>query len=84
MNIKQNAQAIVKECERRECIIAGIRDLSSDRSASAVCVKMGSNYSSDVWITDRDLPQEDIQVIKDFILKKLKEEINSVTGIELK
>ena len=80
ISIKENAEAIVKECERIERLKKDLfrlqkKTISSrglaERSPSAICIKLGTNYSDDVWITERDLPTESLERVRDCLVKEL-------------
>ena len=80
IKIKEYAEAIVKECERVERIKKCLHELQkktmnasgiSQRSASAICIKLGTNYSDEVCITERDLPTESLERVRDCLVKEL-------------
>ena len=81
-NIKEHAQAIVKECERVERIERSITELSKKHITQIYLrryLSQGYDNNISVWVTEDDLPTEVLEVIKNFIISKLKESLSNTS-----
>lgn len=74
-NIKENAQAIVSECERQERITETIKEMRDKDSTviKFVYYQSGCKRNSlDASIRDCDIPKEKLREIQDFAISILE------------
>ena len=80
MTIKQNAEAIVEECERQENLVSIIEELEKkDIGQINLSRYLSQGYSSniDVYIGERYISKESLDKINQFVIGICKDSLKS-------